>query len=354
MALAWLLAAGCTTSEAKTSEATTAAASSPVRWVRAEKPSDLTMFEVPAQTRPTAGQLAAVTSPVRARLLQVHVQTGDRVVAGQPVVTIASPELAEAAARRQSAARRIDAYQRHAAELKSLEKDGLVKRVDRFATEAELADLQAERAGAEALLRGAGLEDRDVAELLARGRTSLRAPIDGAVLRVRAVTGAAVEAGAEPLVEVAGLGPTRVEARLLRPLPDGVHLTFATTTGQSIELAGTPTSTAVDPQDGSLIAWFELAAPEPLPAGLRGRVRIAAVPDGLLQVPVRAVLRRDGQALVLVRPGVALAGKVAVPQEKAVEVVAVAGATALVRGLQAGTEVVAEADRAQAPSEVAE
>jgi hypothetical protein len=135
------------------------------------------------------------------------------------------------------------------------------------------------------------------------------------------------------------LRPARIEARLTRPLPAGAALQFVATTGEVVDLAEPATLTVVDPADGAMLVWYQPQTPRLLAAGLRGHLRVAALSGTAVEVPARALLRRDGQATVLVQGSTGKA-----PQQHAVEVLAVSGPIALVRGLASGALVAAEAD----------
>ena len=180
-------------------------------------------------------------------------------------------------------------------------------------------------------MRGVGLSEAECATLLATGRWKLRSPIAGTVREVAAVLGAVV-APPEVLLRIEGVQPARVEVRLQQALPAHARWSFEQPDGVLLPLAPTPTSRVVDIADGSNVLWFDAATPTPLPAGSRGRLRMTGIPADVLAVPVKALT--TGPTGTTVR-------KQGVEAPVAVEVWAVAGGTALVRGLQAG-DLVAE------------
>ena len=314
------------------------ASSVETRWLAVQPATDLAMLEASAWTVAAPGGEAALTTTLRGRIERVLVRAGDRVRAGDALVVLRAPELVSAVAARASAQKRIAAYEKHVRELTSLRKEGLLRTAELFAVEAQLADIAAEKTAAEAILRGAGLDERAVNDVQQTGLWTLRAPIDGVVRAMTAVIGGLAEPGAPPLMHLVGQRPARVEAHLHQPLPAGVRVRFEPTLGLAIDLQDAATATAIDPQDGSQIRWFEPTTPIDLPGNLRGRLVVAALPDGAFQVPARALVQRPDGAVVVLKQG---AGAVF----RRVEVLAVSGTSAIVRGLHPADVIAAEADR---------
>ena len=201
-------------------EAAVAVSSVETRWVTVVSAGDAVILEAPAWTVAAPGSTAEVTVPVRGRLEEVLVRAGDHVDAGQALVRLRSPELVSAVVARKSAQKRIDAWEKHVRELANLRKDGLARTADVFAAEAQLADLQAERAQADAVLHGAGLTDADAATVEKSGLWTLRAPMAGVVRDVAAVLGAQAEPGAAPLLVLVAVWPGRRRARWTARAPD--------------------------------------------------------------------------------------------------------------------------------------
>lgn len=316
----------------------TGASSVETRWLTVTPATDQAILEATAWTVPAPGGVALLTTTVRGRIERVLVRPGDRVAEGEALLVLRAPELVSAATARNSAQKRITAYERHVKELASLRKDGLLRTAELFQVEAQLADILAEKAAADAILRGAGLDDRAANEVQQSGLWTLHAPIAGVVRSVSAEVGGLAEPGAPPLVELVGQRPARVEAHLHQPLPAGVRVRFEPTLGPAVDLQDAMTATAIDPHDGSQVRWFEPVATTELPTNLRGRLVVAALPDGAFQVPARALVQRpDGAAVVLKQ------GASAVFQH--VEVLAVSGTSAIVRGVHKADVIAAEADR---------
>lgn len=342
----WLALLGCGREDvaaAPTDSATVASAV--VRWVEVRPAAaDVALFEAPAWIVQGPNGHADVSTTVRVRVVKVSIRPGDKVQAGDVVAEVEAPDLVQAAATRHSAAARIAAHQRHVTGLRGMQREGLVRTADVFQIEMQLADLHAIRAEADARLRAAGVTDAEVPTLLATGHWLLRAPIAGVVRDVTAVPGAVIE----PPNRLASLDAPqngRAEVHLHHALPPGARLTLVLTDGTGLPLAPTPVATTVDTSDGSTIAWFDTQPATSLAAGTRGVVRVAGLPDDVLQVPARALLYRDGKARVIVQRG----GE---GQPVDVVVIASAGAIALVRGLHPGDRIASEGDRALPAAEV--
>ncbi len=317
------------------------AASTPVRWIKPQHPSEhLTLFAMPAVAVAAADARQAVALSTRAQVETVFVRAGDRVLAGAPLVDVRVPEWVQAAAQRQATQTRLAAQQKYLASLKSLRGEGLARTGDVFQIETQVAELQALRAEAESRLRGAGLDDAAVSELIAKGHLTLRARQDGLVRQVTAVAGATVEPGQPPLLVVESPRAVRIEVHLHQPLPQGGTWVFRQTSGVDLPLQPTPVAQSADAEDGSQIMWFDAASPDQtLPAGTRGQLVLGHVADDIWAIPVAALINAQGAPQVIVSGD---SGGRAV----SVQVVGMAGSIALVRGLSADLRIADPADRA--------
>jgi cobalt-zinc-cadmium efflux system membrane fusion protein len=174
-----------------------------VRWGPVTERAGATGATVPGQVVPDEDRTARLGAPARGRIVAVAVRPGDRVAAGQPLVTLLSPEGGTAQAdlakaRAELAARHAEAtFARIAAE-----------RAERLFALKVLARQEVERATADRELAAAALAQAEAelqrAEVTAEqlgasntrnGEIALRAPQAGIVLTRTAVPGAVVEAG---------------------------------------------------------------------------------------------------------------------------------------------------------------
>jgi len=313
--------------------ATTETSSSATRWVTARAPHGSALLEAPAQVLAAPASRAVIAPPLRARIVAVRAVPGATVAAGAPLVDVVIPEAAAAAAAYRAASDELAAHARRAEQLGALRKEGLARGADLASVELELARLRGARDVAATTLRAAGFAVAEAGALAASGgRTTLRAPVAGTVVAVDAVVGASRDAE-DVVVELAGDGATRVEARLPRALPAdaAVEVVLPGAAPLAAKLVGVaPTR---DP-DGTMRAWFELATPAP--AGAQGRVR-ARVPDGQAAIVPASALGRDRDGAFVWRR------EHDQPRRVVVQVLAASGADALVEGIAVGDAVAADA-----------
>lgn len=255
------------------------------------------VLKVPGRVAFRDGALSRLGTPLPGRVLEVHVATGDRVKAGDPLVTLDCPDAAaarSAVATAQTALREAKAAR--AREERMLAGGVGVER-DLLAAEARLADAEAELARAQAASTFVG-EGKG-------SRVVLRAPMAGAVISRRATVGASVQPGEEALVEVGDPAALWVIAEVFeRDLPlvkEGVKATMelpslrAAVHGKVVsvgavvvsELRTAPVRIALEGIDQGLLR-----------PGMFGRVRIES-PEAGLSLPTEAVLIKDGKQSVV-------------------------------------------------------
>jgi multidrug efflux pump subunit AcrA (membrane-fusion protein) len=302
---------------------------------------DVAMLEAPATVLATPESNAGVSPPFRARIVRVRVKPGEKVKRGDVVADVVMPDVVQAAGTYASAATRVGAYERRAAQLEALKKEGMVRLSELLDVQTKLAEARADQQSALAMLRVAGLAAEDAQRLLASrgGEVSLRSPIDGVVTQVKAAIGENREAAGEPLVRLAGESEPRVEARCARVMPKRAEYELWLASGERHPLLEVGRAPQVDPRDGTMLVWFAPEAGTRLVQGQTGKVKIRLEEEeGAVAVPARAVgLGPKGPFVVANRGGKA--------QRLEVEVLAASGAEALVRAasLKIGDEVAADA-----------
>lgn len=155
---------------------------------------DALEIRVPARVEFKDGAASHVGAPVAGRVVSLAVKSGERVRAGQPLLTLASPDAA--AARTAVASARAALSEARAAldRQDRMMKEGVGVERDRMEAGFRLSQAQAEadRAEATATLVGEGTG----ADLV------IRAPIAGTVIDVKTSVGAAVAPGGEPLLDL--------------------------------------------------------------------------------------------------------------------------------------------------------
>ena len=269
------------------------------RWVHPARPNDPSLLSAPAVVR-AVGARADVSALTRVRVLAIHVEPGAEVVAGDPIVDVAAPEVIAAAASYVGAGRSRRLHEERAEELSALVDEGLSSRTEVYAPQAEASALALERDRAAAELRAAGVDPREAGRILRAGRLRLSAPVAGVVVELGARVGEIVEPGAAPLARVVGAAPARVEVRSARAWPPIASLRFVGQDGRELPLSETPLAQVVDPADGTQLAWYSPRDEGPLPDGLLGTA-LASAAEGLWEVPVRALGQRTGESAVLRR-----------------------------------------------------
>lgn len=314
--------------------------SSSTRWVRARPASEVSLLEAPARVLAAPEAAAAMSPPLRARVLKVRVRAGQTVSKDEPLLDVMMPELVQAAGAFSAAMLKLEAYAKRRTQLEALKADGLVRSAELAEVEATIATVRAEAQAARATLRAAGVADRQAEALLASdGAVSLRAPIAGLVTSVDAVPGEVREPTGQPFVELAGRGRSQVEARIPGAFIDGAQFEFITNSGGRVALTAISVSPRVEAKDGTRLAWFTSGPDDELLPGASGRVRLIAKASWRA-VPTQAVVGHDEGARVIVRQGTT-------PTPVPVRVVASSGAEAVVEGLPEDAEVAAEGARVE-------
>jgi cobalt-zinc-cadmium efflux system membrane fusion protein len=314
------------------------AMSAVTRWVRAEAPSALALLEAPARVVATTPASAVVTVLHDARVERFVVAPGDAVQEGQPLVWVAIPAVADAAARVGGLKARMEAMQARLQVLTRLKAEGLARAEAVFDLESQLGGLTVEVRTAQAVLRMYGLGDGEAGRADRRGAVALLSPASGVVTEVHGALGAVVSPGGPPLVLVEGPRAARVEASLFGPLPEGAEVDFVGQDGRVLALEPAPLGRWVDGHSGRVTVWLRPAQDVLLPDGLAGRVRVAPA-RGTVEVPSGAVLGAGDEAHVYVLEGEA-------PARISVTRGLDSGTTALVRGEVAPGDLVAADARA--------
>lgn len=340
-ALAIALASGCDARDATPAPAAAPGPSSaPVPWVAARPPAATALLEAPARVVPAPDGRAVITPPLRARILAVRTQVGSTVEANAPLLDVALPEAAAAAAAYLAASDELAAHERRASQLEGLRAEGLARVGDLASIQLEIAQLRGAREIAATTLRAAGVPLAHAKGLAASGgRTTLRAPVAGVVIAMNAVLGAS-HAPEETLVELAAGAASRIEARLPRPLPAGARVEFVPIGGEAIA-AKVVTVAPTRDADGSTRVWLDLDAPAP--AGALGRIRGTLPETAAVAIPTGALGRASDGAFVWKRDGDR-------PTRTPVRVIATSGAEALVEGIALGDEVAALASAIAEPA----
>ncbi len=306
-------------------------------YERLRPPGEDLRLDAPAVAWAAAHATADVGTTVRAQVVRVYVQPGATVAVNDAVLDIAAPDLVAAASTYLGANERLRVHEQRIAALAGFKREGFVGGGDLFAQEAAAADLRAQRDGAAATLRVAGLEPARASAIVRSGEVTLRAPVAGVVATLHARLGEIRDGGGEPFARIVGVGEVTIEVRTPQALGQGAELVFASADGQTMALDPTPHASVVDAATGTHVTWFKPRdAATKVAHGLRGTVRMTA-PAGTWVLPVTAIARRGANTFVQRRRGNDVA-------QIQVDVVTASAARVFVRAhqadaLQAGDEV---------------
>ncbi|MFY0523430.1 efflux RND transporter periplasmic adaptor subunit [Archangium gephyra] len=308
-----------------------------IQTQRVEKKRFARTLDVVGQLDFNQNRLAQLSARSDALVIEAHVDVGDEVKTGQPLVAVASAAVGEDQGRLSAAQARLEAARAALARQQALVERGISPRKNLEQAQAEAAAAEGERDAARASLAAAGASTGTQ-----QGSYLLKAPFSGTVVARDAVPGRNVAAG-QVLIQIADL--SILWAQLEIPEADAgvvragqrVTLTFEGVPGEAREATLTRVGASVDPATRTVRARVELPNPDrTLKAGLflRAKVQVAAEHEALM-VPREAIQRAEGRTLVFVKKEAGLYEPIAVElgagTREEVEVV---------KGLAPGVEVV--------------
>jgi cobalt-zinc-cadmium efflux system membrane fusion protein len=280
-----------------------------------------------------AKAISTAGTVVAGRVSKIHVQIGDRVKAGDPLVTLASAEAAQMrsdfARAKVELARAEYRYRRQ----EEMRRAGVGLEIERMEAESQLSQDRAdfERARDALRLLGDGVAEEVI----------VRAPMNATVLRAHVAAGAAVAAGSAlfDLGEPSSLWIVAdVFERDLLLVEKGAKVTISLASSpQPITGHVVAESAAIEAEMRRAQVFIEPDDPKaPLRPGMYARVSIQAASPSSIVLPTEAVLIRDGkQTLVYVETaeGVFEPRNVLVGQARE-------GMTPVLEGLKGGERVV--------------
>ena len=290
----------------------------------------------PARIEFKDGAVSRVGAPIGGRVAAISVKVGDHVVAGQPLVTLSSPDATAVRSQLAGAQLARDTAKRELERQQQMEGQGVGVGTERAAAEAHLREAEVEvvRAQNAAAYLGGGAGPTVV----------VRSPLTGTVLSRRASVGAYAEPGGEELLEIGDPHALWVVADVFeRNLP-----LCAPGVSASVELAasGPPltgkVTTIGSVLDGDLHTAHVYVTLDQPPADLRpgmsGSATLKSHGDDALVLPVASILVKEGRRhIVYVQVG---------EDEFAARTVTVGpvvdGKVAVLSGVAAGDKVVVD------------
>jgi cobalt-zinc-cadmium efflux system membrane fusion protein len=306
-----------------------------IATVKAEARAVSRTIEVVGRVGYDRNRLAQLSARGEALVVEVKVDVGDDVAAGQPLVVLQSASVGGSQAGLLAAKAHVAAARAAVEREERLVERGVSPRKDLDEARRELAAAEAEESAARAALAAAG------GGAGRGGRYVLTAPFRGTVVARDAVSGRSA-AAEQILVEIADLSTMwanleipETEAALVRP-GQRVRVHVEALRGDRRDGTIARVGSAVDPHSRTIHARVELPnADRSLKAGLllRAEIDVSAVKETVL-VPRDAVQRAEGHSLVFVRTGKGVFDPVAV------EVGEASGDAVAVSGVAPGAEVV--------------
>ncbi len=246
--------------------------------------------------RPQA--MAAVGSPVTARIVSISVRPGEAVRAGSPLMTLQSADVAAARAELNQAMARNAAAEDLLHRQNEMIKKGIGLEVERFSAVTALREARAEleRTRHAVALFGNGKGDRFV----------LRAPADGIVLNIKVSAGSVVSPGDEALAEVGN--PDGLWVIVDIPESEISHIAIGQSANVHIPGAGARLDAVID-GIGQIVNEDHRRVPiylsfrkrlKSLSAGMLAEVRLNMTDnDARLDLPATAVLIKEGSRQIV-------------------------------------------------------
>ncbi len=316
------LVAGCGQRDAAPPEATAAAATTtaeqgqPVQLADAQRQfigieavgagTATEVLGIPGRVNFRAQAQSAIGATTAGRIEAVLVQSGDIVKAGAPLLVINSADAALARASLDTAAARLAAAEiGFKRQLEMLDK-GVGLEMEKQEAETRLKEARAENERA-----------RHAADLIGAGqgmRVTVRAPVYGVVMNIKAALGAMVAPGGEPLVELGDPNHLQIVAQVpesdLRRIAVGQQgeVELQALSGKlpvRVESIGP----RVDPESRRAAIYLALGVPGAktagaaasgaVRAGMMAQVSLNVASDGGLALPVSAVLIKNGERRIV-------------------------------------------------------
>jgi len=269
------------------------------------------------QIVPAPQRHARVFAPFPGRVIELHAQLGQEVQAGDPLVTLHSPEAVALRGEFLSAARSLDVAERNAARQRDLLAHRVAAARDVEEAEAELAAARADYEAAAGQLALMGLSPKEVAAGGGTTHLVVRAPKSGRVIELDVSVGEVIQDEGEPLGAVADLSVLWLVAEV----PERDLAQFA---GAGLGAGSVEASVSAYPGEvfrGELVSLGDVVSSETRTAELRialpnadGRlkpgmfasVEIAGAARRGLSVPATALVQRGSETLVYeeLAPGV--------------------------------------------------
>ncbi len=166
---------------------------------------------LPAVVEADPAHTVKVLPPVAGRVIDLKIQLGERVTAGQELVVIDSGDLAQAYADDEKARAALKLTKQALDRLLNLEKYSAISVKDREQAQNDHAQAEAELQRAQSRLRAIGVsgEPKEGSRML-----SVKAPVSGSITDLQVATGAVVNDPTAPIMTIANLDTIWVTANV--------------------------------------------------------------------------------------------------------------------------------------------
>ena len=256
----------------------------------------------PASVEAMPAKRANIFPPAGGRIVQLFVNMGQSVRAGQPLFEIYSPEMAEVQTEFISARSALAQAEREFRRREELHKRGIapLRELEEAQTEFEIA--QSEMEGAALKLRIMGMEEADIGKALV-----VRSPISGRVVDLAVAPGEFITEPEEPLMIIADLSTVWVTAniqekdiRFVEPGAD-VMARFSAYPGEIWEGTVLFVSDILDQETRTTRVRIEFENQEnKLKPGMFATVNFLSKPAPAMVLSPRAVLQRRDYSYVYI------------------------------------------------------
>lgn len=235
---------------------------------------------------------AEIAAPVAARVTKVLARPGEQVTAGQPLVVLDSPELAQSRAEIEAARARLEVARSSADRKRRLAADRLVPEREQIEAEAALTEAEAAYHVAASTLRRYGGARGDTA-------VTLRSPIAGTVIERTVVMGQLADP-AKTLFRVGDLSTLWLVAHVFErdavrvQMGRGATATFAAMPGKAVDAVIKAIGKEVDPASRTIAIRLDvpnadgnlrpgMSATVSIPLGEVGESPVVVVPAAAVQ-----------------------------------------------------------------------
>lgn len=243
---------------------------------------------LPARVAFEAQGMAAIDTPLAARIVSIAVRPGEIVKRGDALVTLSGAEVAGMRSDVTQASARLVAAEDMLRRQNEMVRRGVGTEVERFGAQTAVREARAEyvRASRASALIGGG----------DGGTFTLRAPVSGTVLSLKANVGSMADAGGDPIMEIGD--PTRLW--IVADAAEGDLSGVRPGMEAQVTLAGVTVSakivgigSLIDSDQRRIPIYLRLSGkPAGMTAGMLAEVRLPS--SAALTVPADAVLVKDG------------------------------------------------------------